>query len=201
MKCWKLALVALIVLGASPGLSAAQTEPILLRDPDYWIRPAGGTVGDPPVPAVLPELCSPWSVNFVVGLPSGVRVQRLLGEEGRFNFQAEAFAGLELIFPMLGGGLRGRLVPLCGKNDALVLSPGVDAYILYNIFSGGGDLLGGGPSFIGLAAVDLDVSWRHTFRNHGEGEFGIKLGAGLPFGHRTSGTAVPVAGVFWGWRF
>lgn len=197
----ELTLGILVALTIGFGPVAAQTGPAMPVTPSPAVAPvvAGGVA---PVPAAdAPEPRSPWSVDYIVGLPAGVRVQRILGEEGVFNLQAEGFVGLELILPTVGAGVRGRLVPVCSANNAIIISPGADAYLLYNIFHGGGELFGSRSAGVGLAAVDIDIAWRHTFRRHGEGEFGVKLGVGAPFGHDTNGTAVPVVGLFGGWRF
>ena len=201
MKRWKLALGVLVALLVGSGSASAQTGPLLLGEADPMIPPVVVGGSEPAPAAAVPEPRSKWSVDYVVGLPAGVRVQRILGEEGIFNLQAEGFAGLELILPTIGGGLRARLVPLCSTNDAFIISPGVDVYFVYNILHGGGDLFGSSSVGVGLATADIDIAWRHSFRRHGEGEFGVKLGIGGIFGHDTNGAAVPVAGIYGGWRF
>jgi hypothetical protein len=190
-------LVALIVSTAP----AAQTGPLLPAAPNPTIAPVVASGAEAVPAADAPEPRSPWSVDYIVGLPAGVRVQRILGEEGVFNFQVEGFVGLELILPTVGAGVRARLVPVCSTYNAIIISPGVDAYLLYNILHGGGELFGSSSAGVGLAAADVDIAWRHTFRRHGEGEFGVKLGIGAPFGHDANGIAVPVVGLFGGWRF
>jgi hypothetical protein len=197
-----LALGILVALIVGSGPAAAQTGPLLPAAPNPSIAPVVAGGAEPVLAADAPEPRSPWAVDYIVGLPAGVRVQRFLGEEGVFNLELEGFAGLELILPTVGAGLRARLVPLCSTHNAIIISPGVDAYLLYNILHGGsGELFGSSSAGVGLAAADIDIAWRHTFRRHGEGEFGVKLGVGAPFGHDTNGTAVPVVGLFGGWRF
>ncbi len=138
-----------------------------------------------------------WSLDFILGLPSGFRLQRSLDSDGLW--QIEGFAGLELIFPTSGVGLRRRFMPIAGSVDCLTVSPGVDAYLLYNLARNSGGFFGGGPDFWGLFAADVEISWHHAWNAHVDGEAGIKLGAGVV--STEPWHVLPVAGIFAGWRF
>src|SRR5262245_50714811 len=50
-----------------------------------------------------------WSVDVVAGLPTGLRLQRAFPGDGELALLLEGFAGLEVILPMAGVGIRLRL--------------------------------------------------------------------------------------------
>src|SRR5262245_44825066 len=182
---WILGFGALTILGANP--AAAQSPPAVERtDPLDGVLPAC----PPPVPFV--------TVDFILGLPTGFRIQRALADDRLWHL--EGFAGLELIFPIAGGGIRRRYEPFCGRSDALVIAPGVDAYLLFNtLYNSDGFLIGGGPA-LGLAVtLDVDVLWRHSFTERCQGQLGFKVGGGAGYGARWA--PLPVAGVFTGMRW
>jgi hypothetical protein len=149
-----------------------------------------------PVPDPEPD---PWHADFLLGLPTGFRLQRLLCPVGNGGLEAEGVAGLYLILPALGGGLRWHGTPLCGEHDALVFSPGVDAYLLVNPFAFGSGWFSGGPKFGGLVGGDVDVTWEHHFSNHCASELGLQLGAGVGWASRA--TALPLASLILGFSF
>lgn len=156
--------------------------------------------GVPPVlwvPAAEPA--NPWEADFVFGLPLGVRFQRSL-HPGEGGLAAEGFVGLFLIFPTVGGGLRLQHAPIGDLNDALLLNPGIDAYLLLNPFAGtsGEDFIGG-PAAAGVLAVDVDCAWQHRYGEACSGELGFKLGGGIGFSRRVG--FIPLVGVFAGLRF
>jgi hypothetical protein len=197
MKLGNALLIALLVL---PGWGCQVSTDMLAtpatHTPTAELVPDDGPAPEPP-PA--PAADKPWTVDFLLGLPTGVRFQRdLLSDNGR-ALVVEGFGGLEVIFPGVGGGLRYRLPLRLGQNDALVIAPGADAYILANPLHGGSRLFSGGPASISLFTADADLMWQHAFSAHSEGEFGIKLGAGVASADRA--VPVPVVSVFSGWRF
>jgi hypothetical protein len=134
----------------------------------------------------------------LLGLPTAIRAQRLLGGNERLGWGLEGLVGFELIFPMVGGGVRARWSPLCGNSDAFVLSPGLDAFLVYNTFHDSGGWFSGGPEGFGFFAADVDVTWRHTFSHSLEGELGCELGVGASSAGRG---VVPVVSVLLGCRF
>lgn len=140
-----------------------------------------------------------WSADLLLGLPTGVRLQRTLDEDDHGAWFAEGFVGLEFIFPMVGGGARRGLTAVCGGRDALCVNPGLGAYLLINPLSGMDGFFGGGPTLGGLIAADVDLVWRHAFGECSEGHLGLKLGAG--FGHGASWGVLPIVSIFLGWRF
>lgn len=149
-----------------------------------------------------------WSVDFIFGLPMGMRAQRSLGEDGSSPWLVEGFLGFELIFPGVGAGVRRRLELFRGTSNTLLVSPGVDGYLFYDYFSSIGGWFGGGPPCIGLLGGDIDLIWEHRASERWEGLFGLKLGAGAetwigksmdPPTHRI--LVLPIVGVFGGWRF
>jgi hypothetical protein len=133
-------------------------------------------------------------VDFIFGAPTGFRFQRALADERIWHL--EGFIGVEVVFPIVGGGMRRRYAPICGQSDALVIAPGVDAYLLFNVFHDRkGFWFGGGPALGWMVAGDVDVMWRHAFSTC-ESQVGVKLGLGVAYGARAA--VVPVTGVFGG---
>jgi hypothetical protein len=150
--------------------------------------PSAGNAGDP--------LCA---VNLEIGFPTGVRFQHALGEDTGRDWLIEGFAGLEAIFPMAGGGFRRRFTPLCGQHNALVLSPGVDAYILYNSLRDLDWWFSRSRTAFGMVSVDVDLFWHHTLGDRCASQFGFKLGVADAFG---AGQAiVPVVSLVFGLRY
>jgi hypothetical protein len=141
-------------------------------------------LGAPPSPR--------WSLDLLVGLPTGLRVQRRLGESACF---VEGVAALYVILPMLGGGFRHCCTLLSGENNALCLSPGIDAYLL--------EIPSDGKHHGGLLTGDVDILWRHTYGKRWQGDLGVKLGAGAAVFGRSSGGVLPapVVCLFGGLRF
>src|SRR5436305_15130020 len=90
---------------------------------------------------------------------------------------------------MLGVRVRWHGFNWCSGPDALTVSPGIDAYALFNPFSHGNGFLSGGRAEAGMATMDLDLGWRHRYGTHLCGEMGLNLGAGMGF---TGNITVPV---------
>ncbi len=147
-------------------------------------------------PAIPGE--SSCAINLEIGFPTGVRFQHALGEDVGRNWLVEGFAGLEVIFPMAGGGIRRRFTPVCGQHDALVLCPGLDGYVLYNTLHDLG-WFGRSRTAFGMVSVDVDIFWHHVLSDHCASQFGIKLGAADAFG--ASEVIVPVVNLVFGLRF
>jgi hypothetical protein len=141
----------------------------------------------------------PWSVNLLLGFPTGVRVQRMLGDDLGRDWLVEGFAGVELIYPMAGGGIRRRLTPFRGDRDSLTVSPGVDVYVIYNLLHDAGGWYSGGHVATGLITADLEIFWHHAFNDRCGAQLGLNLGAGSGF--RGQGVVLPVASVIFGLRF
>jgi hypothetical protein len=108
------ALGIVILLAGWVNLAGAQT-PAPVPTPDY---PSPLAVNTTNLDAgLLPDSgldAQPWSVNLLLGFPTGVRVQNALGDGVGRDWLVEGFGGLELIFPMAGGGIRRRFTPFCG---------------------------------------------------------------------------------------
>ncbi len=174
------AFLALGVILVLAGWADAQTAPPVV--PPNYSSPAyssqvndgtGGVAPGRPFAAVPYE--PPWSVDLLLGLPTGVRFQRSLGDDIGRDWLIEGFVGLDfVIFPTVGCGLRRRLMALRGEHDALVLSPGVGAYLLYNTLHDGSlGWFGGGPTTAemlrarcrySLAARFQRTLWRKLWR-------------------------------------
>ena len=184
-----LGLVALVI-----ATSNGSADEIVPRSP---VTDAPGPL-DGVLPACPPSTAHTFTVDFLFGLPTGFRVQRSVDDEQVWHL--EGFAGLELIFPMVGGGIRRRYEPFCGKADALVVAPGLDAYLLYNpLHDETGFIIGGGPEWAFAVTADFDMLWRHSFTERCQSELGFKLGAGV--GHGARWGVLPVGGVFTGIRW
>ena len=138
----------------------------------------------------------PWGLDVVFGLPTGVRLFRELTPAGDQGLEIEAFAGIYVIDPMLGGGLRWHFTPYHGECNSIILRPGVDGYVLFNPLFG----LLGGNKMIGVAAVDVDLVWQHEINRRCTTEFGFKVGAGDAFSS-TGSHLLPIASILFGLRF
>jgi hypothetical protein len=138
-----------------------------------------------------------WSIDLLLGLPTGVRVQRAFDDHvTNRGWEAEGFLGLEIIIPTIGGGLR-RKTGLGGiLPDEFFVAPGVDAYLMLNPDQ---RLLSGDAAHL-LLTGDIDIGWRHPLSRGGSGEFGVKLGAGVWLG-TDNGGVLPVVAMFGGWHF
>jgi hypothetical protein len=181
-----------------------------------WLgKPGGGTIpapapviddpasfalgnGRPVVADWLPvasPVDHPWSLDIELGLPSGLRAQRSLGDNVGHDWLVEGFVGFEIIFPMAGGGLRRRFTLVCGERDTFQISPGVDGYVLYNTLH---DIswFSNTPRTIGLVTGDVDILWQHAMSDRWSGTLGVKLGAGSA-GHGV----LPVGSIVFGFQF
>ena len=194
------ALSAIILASLLAAPANAQIEPLLSGETSRFIlvRP----LADETNPTPLLDRCPahPWSVDLLLGLPTGVRVKRFFNDDAAAGWMGEGFAGFELILPMFGGGVRYAYAPWIGRYNVISISPGVDAYLLPNVYkNANGFFGGGGPSAYGLIAVDVDVSWRHVYTDAISGEFGFKIG--MAAGLNTNSPWLPVFSWFIGLHF
>src|SRR5437763_4886799 len=102
----EIAVGVFLLLSAFASHSPAQVE----------APPPSDRLADAPAPSPPPPW-HPWSGELLLGFPTGVRLQRDLCRDGAW--QAEGFVGFDLIFPMVGGGIRHRFTPCRGENDTL----------------------------------------------------------------------------------
>src|SRR4051794_31191779 len=197
MRQFYLTLGVWMVLSGWINVAEAQT-PVPVPVWDYS-PPNMETTGAPisrPLP-VAPPYDQYYSVDLVIGFPTGVRVQRELGGEAGRGWLLEGVAGVGLVFPMAGGGVRRRVMVARGGRGSFSVSPGVNAYMLYNTLHDG--WFSGGPSTLGLVTADVDILWQRAVSDRCSGHLGIKLGAGAAFGVRE--VTVPVVGVVFGFNF
>jgi hypothetical protein len=199
MRLWALAVASLLLTCARAERGIAQPSALAIpSDAPGLVLPAAGS--DTASPFLLPptrETSSPWSVDLLLGLPTGVRAQCVLDADGDRVWLAEGVVGFELIMPLVGGGVRRRFTAPCGEYDALILSPGMGVYLLINPLADN-DFFGG-PPVAGLVAADVDFVWRHAYPGGWDGRLGLKLGAGAGYG--SSWGIGPVVSVFAGWQF
>jgi hypothetical protein len=192
-------LIALLALLVCVGLSTAQAPPLDLSTPPeaLWTpAPKSAMDGALSNPIDLPS--EHLHTDLLIGLPTGVRVQALLGDDGRHAFVAEVFAGLTIIFPTLGGGIRYRFTPLHDGSDVFRISPGIDGYGLF--WSGGGDsYIGIQSGSAGVVTADVDFAWEHTWERLGA-EVGLKVGVGAVFTNHETYPA-PVLAFYGGFKF
>src|SRR4051794_23004896 len=91
-------IVPSLALLACTGVGAAQTTPLLSAEPPAaaWAGDAGGAGGAMDGALRHPvDLCSErWHTDLLLGLPTGLRCQAILGDDSRDAWVAEAFAGL-----------------------------------------------------------------------------------------------------------
>jgi hypothetical protein len=195
--------IGLLFAQVGDGRAQAPAEPIV---PPPVTSPVPDII--PPQPATTPlpaptEFLIPATspaepqsvVDFIFGVPTGFRFQRAMAQDRIWHF--EGFVGLEVVFPIAGVGVRRRYAPICGQTDALVVAPGVDGYVLFNVYhnSNGFWIGGGGPALGWMVAGDVDLMWRHAFSTC-QSQLGVKLGLGVAYGARAA--IVPVTGVFGG---
>jgi hypothetical protein len=128
-----------------------------------------------------------------------MRAYHELGAPGDYHPEAEAFAGLYIVFPTVGAGLRWQYAPLHGDRDALTLRPGIDCYLMENPFLDTSGWLNGHRHFFAMPAADVDIIWQHQLDRRWGGELGLKLGCGVAF--TSHPTPWPIAGVFLGFRY
>src|SRR5262245_55448060 len=155
MRARFLTLADLALASAWTGPAAAQSPAAWPPDPTRLAPPAERFHAPDPLPPPAVDRACPWSLDFILGLPTGFRLQR--GLDADRHWLVEGFVGFELIFPTAGVGLRWAFTPCCSAEDALTISPGVDVYLLYNVLHDGSDWFHGGPRVVGLAAADVDV--------------------------------------------
>jgi hypothetical protein len=139
-----------------------------------------------------------WETSFMLGLPAGFRIQKAVGPDERSPWLLEGFAGLYAIIPTIGVGVRFRGDVFSGAQDTLVLSPGVDAYVLLDPFAFEHKLFGRGPVVAGVVGPDLDCCWRHRYGDEISGELGLKLGGGYVIG---GNTVAPLVALYAGFRY
>jgi len=169
------------------------------EDPPSLAEPYSAIFSGLPPVAVPCDPC--WTADLLLGFPTGVRVQHTLGDDLGRNWLVEGFAGLELIFPIAGAGVRRRFTPCCGERNALVVSPGVDFYVLYNTFHDAGGWFSGGPSTFEVVTGDIEVFWQHVLSDRCSSNLGIKLGAGYAGNSGGRAVIVPVVALSFGFRF
>ena len=143
-----------------------------------------------------------WHLDLLAGLPLGLRLQAPLHTTTDAALVAEAFAGLYIIVPTVGAGLRYRQTVLESARGRLTIGPGVDAYGLH-IGGTSGPTTGEGwvttrPTSTGVIAADVDIVWQSTSGGR-DTMFGLKLGGGEAFGRGTM--AVPIFAFFGSWQF
>lgn len=199
---WGLGLVwVCLTASAAPAQTPSLTQPDSSALSARPALPPSAALLANPQPATADDPVSGWGTDLILGLPTGLRLQKALNPERQETFVLEGVVGLyAVIFPTAGGGVRYRFAPIQGRRDALVLSPGVDGYVLVNPFSFGHGWLSGGPTAIGMVGADVDCAWRHNLGDHCCGELGLKLGGGVAFGPRSS-VVLPLVGVFAGFRY
>lgn len=186
-------------LGASP--VAAQIEGVLSGEANRPILVKAPAEDDNRQPLTLQAPVHPWATDLLIGMPTGVRVKRFFNDEAGQGWMGEGFVGVEIILPIVGGGVRYGFAPHMSRNNVISISPGLDAYILPNIYQEDWDgvFFGGGPSAFGLISLDVDVSWRHIFSDSISGEVGFKIGAAA--GINTAAPIIPVVSWFFGLCF
>lgn len=181
----------LVLLAPRPGRAE---EPVYAPS-DVGFGPADR--GSPP-PRDPPA--DTWAVDVLLGLPAGVRAQRVLGEDVNDGWVAEGFVGMNhVFFPSVGTGLRRSFVVLQCEHSAFFASPGVDAYLLYNTFQKASGWLGGGPSTYGLLTADIDIGHVSQYEGQRSSRVGVKLGLGTTtvYGSRS----LPVGSMYFGWLY
>jgi len=185
-------LASLVTLLTGIGACAAQTAP-----PSPFAFESGDVDGAITRSTDPPE--GRWHADLLLGLPTGLRVQATLGDDGRQAWVGEVFAGLELIFPAIGAGARYRFTPIKEGCDTFRISPGVD---VYGVFwpSSGDTYLGWSAGSAILFTADVDFAWEHSWGERLGSELGLKVGLGVAV-HENDTVPVPVLSLYGGLKF
>lgn len=144
----------------------------------------------PPLPACPDCPCDKWRLAADLGFPTGLRLQRRLGET---NWWAEGGVGVWWIVPYASACLRYDCTLLKRERNLFAVRPGVSATVT---------LLGPAPG----VGVDAELIWQHTFGQRFTTELGVRVGMTAVFvggsGRHLSGTLpLPVACLMWSWQF
>lgn len=182
--------VCVIGLFASLSPACAQeptvTAPILGRNDGLF----------PPPPAVVPTVPpaeSSLMVDVVFGLPIQLRLQHRVAETRAW---IEGGLALYVVVPSVFAGVRFDGVLHQSERDGLIVRPGLDVY--YSPIRGK-DFLFGRYDGLGVLAADVDMVWRHRWKNGLCGQVGVKFGCGI--GTRFGGDGifpVPILGITMG---
>ena len=203
----RLATALLIALAATPGVAhGASTEA-----PVRYAAPSAHATG----PSIE------YGLDVTAGALSELRLQLFPGSLGSARIGVEAMFGTSAPYfgKEIGLGCRFEWRPAAAERDALLISPGVDLYVVFgegappqggsvssgNWFAGG--LFRGPQDSIALISPGLDIGWRHAFSPAFAMVLGAR-GAGIvSFGGRdsngneTRGKVNAVGGLFAGTRF
>lgn len=154
------------------------------------------------------------SVDLIGGLGmTGARVEAQVWSGDGKAVELEALGGVGLTaagwYPMAGGGARVQFTVAEGQEhrNALMVSPGLDLYVLTGSSTGGG-YLGLIPyTNVYYLATNVDVEYVHQFARHFAWDIGVRVGADIGL----AGTAAdgkpatehpsPELGLFTGLRF
>lgn len=142
--------------------------------------------------------------QFLLGFPTGLRLQAAVDRQERRTWVAEVFAGWELFNPLLGVGGRVLFTPAAGRHsDFLVVGPGVDFFVDLRDRSG---FWFSGTRTGYFLVPDVEVAWLHDFDAHFGWELGLDLGLGVAVweGDRYNSPRVsvlPLLSVFTGFNF
>ena len=202
MRVWLPVCLVCLLIGLLPWPAPAQAPPPpagSTLDPNFWTTGANtdGSFagGDHRTMGETREATSnPWTLDILIGFPTGVRLQHTFGPSPDGPFILEVIAGLLVIEPIGGVGARVQFTPFSGTHNALVVSPGIDAYVVDNFLAG----LIGGKSTLYWFSGNIDIAWRHTYSSGADGRFGIELGVFDSSGWRA---VLPEASFFVGWQF
>lgn len=158
---------------------------------------------------------SAWvALSFNLGTVNGLRALFIPVHTEDFSIAIEGIYGLSVntvasLRETFGGGVRASFtVASDGKNDAMLVSPGVDI-LFANGTPGHGLAEYSSYGHIFYVATSLDVSYVHQFARHFGFEAGARIGAavvvndGNPKAGADSifGKVTPEVGVFTGVRF
>lgn len=143
-----------------------------------------------------------WRADLLVGVPTGLRVQKQLGES---RVWLEGGAGAYLILPTVFAGIRteGRIVET--KHHMLSVRPGLDVYYMqgydyqsdyarYRLYD-----TGHVPTYV-TPALDFDFEWRLRWAEQFHSTCGLKLGCGVAISHDRS-FVVPIAALTVGFNY
>jgi len=152
MRLW-VSLLGMMAVGLTG--ARAQSEALFAPDTRDSIVP-GPPVGPPearPEAEVWPS--HPWSVDLLLGLETGVRLQRFLNGEKGYGWMIEGIsASIMSSFLLPASDCRYGIAPWMGRHNVVSIAPGFNIQVLADTLSFD---LGGRPTAFGVMIADVDI--------------------------------------------
>jgi hypothetical protein len=211
----QLLIVISMLLWAESGANAQEPAPVEADRPlpPHWLERGPGAPPTPPPGPVIDVGQEHWLVvQFMLGTEAGIRFQLGFDHACDHTWAGELFLGAAATRFGVGGvvGVGGRVhyTWMSGRwSDALLVSPGIDVFVL-----GGHDRRRGilEPEYpkedVLFLAPTVDISWLHDFTPHFGWELGLHVGLGVGLagrdyrGESAGGMVTPLLSLYTGFR-